>query len=61
MNLFGGGTPAAAPVQAPPSVDEAQTRVDQLRKGRTLRGRASTMLTQGKQSAPTAQATVTGS
>lgn len=58
-NLF--SKPKPKPVEAPPSVDEAQVRVDQLRQGRQLRGRAATMLTQGRQQAPTAQRQVTGS
>lgn len=47
MNLFGGGAKPQAPA-TPPSIDEAQQRVDQLRRGRRLRGRAATMLTQGQ-------------
>lgn len=58
-NLFGGGA-KPQPVAPPPSVDEAQVRVDQLKRGRQLRGRAATMLTQGRQQAPTAQQRVTG-
>jgi len=60
MNLFGGGA-APAKVEAPPSIDEAQQRAQEQRRGRQLRGRAATMLTTGRGQTPTGQATVTGS
>lgn len=53
MNLF--NKPKAMKPETPPSIDEAQQRVDQMRRGQRLRGRAATMLTAGKTTAPTAQ------
>ncbi len=55
------GSKAAQPVATPPSIDQAQENVSSLRRGRALRGRASTMLTQGAQTATTAKRKVTGS
>lgn len=46
MNAF--RRPQVEKPQTPPTIDEAQLRVDQLRRGRTLRGRAATMLTNGR-------------
>lgn len=61
MNLFGGGKKAAAaePGQ-PPSIDQAQSRVEALKRGTTMQGRASAMLVAGQQQSPTAQRQVTG-
>lgn len=56
MNLFGGKPQKP---ETPPSIDEAQARVDATRRGRSLRGRAATMLTTGK-TAPTAKRQTTG-
>jgi len=56
MNLFSKKPQEAAPM---PSIDDAQQRVDAMRKGQGLRGRAANMLSTGV-AAPTAQRTVTG-
>lgn len=60
MNLFGGGAKPQE-VKAPPSIDESRQRVEQLQRGRQLRGRAATMLSQGQGATQTAQTKVTGS
>lgn len=46
MNLF--SKPKAQTAATPPSIDEAQQRVEAQRRGRGMRGRASTMLTDGR-------------
>lgn len=52
MNLFSKPKAAAAPA-TPPSIDEAQQRVESQRRSRGMRGRAATMLTNGQaQSGP---------
>lgn len=56
MNLF--GSKPEKP-ETPPSIDEAQARVTAAQRGRALRGRAATMLTQGR-STPTATRQTTG-
>ena len=56
MNLF---SKKPEKPETPPSIDEAQARVTAAQRGRALRGRAATMLTQGR-TAPTAQRQTTG-
>lgn len=53
MNLF--SRPKVQKPATPPSIDEAQQRIDEMKRGQRLRGRAATMLSQGKTTAPTAQ------
>jgi hypothetical protein len=57
-NLFGGKPKVE--VGAPPTVDVARGRVEALKRGQTMKGRASAMLVQGQQASPTAQRQVTG-
>ena len=57
MNLFGGKQKEP---QKLPSIDEARSRVESLKRGTTMRGRAASMLVQGQQQSPTAQRQVTG-
>lgn len=57
MNLF--SRPKAQKPQTPPGIDEAQARVSASQRTRALRGRAATMLTEGR-SAPTARRQTTG-
>lgn len=58
MNLF--SKPKIPAPTPPPTVDDAQVRVNEMRRGAQMRGRAASMLTQGGAAAPTAQRTVTG-
>lgn len=55
MNLF--GKPKAQKAATPPSIDEAQQRVEGQRRGRGMRGRAATMLTNGQGQAGPSQTT----
>jgi hypothetical protein len=59
MNLFGGGskTPPPAPI---PTLDDARSRVDEMKRASQMRGRAAAMLTTAGQQAPTAQRMTTG-
>jgi len=57
MNLFGGGQKQE--VGRPPSVDEARQRIENLKRGQRMQGRAAAMLTAGKES-QVAQRDVTG-
>ena len=59
MNLFGGGKKPQEPGK-PPSIDEARGRVESLKRGTTMQGRAASMLVQGQQQSPTAKRQVTG-
>ena len=59
MNLFGGGQAQQQEVGKPPSIDEARQRIENLKRGQRMQGRASAMLAAGKES-PTAQRDVTG-
>lgn len=58
MTLFGGGQKAQE-VGKPPSVDDARQRIENLKRGQRMQGRAAAMLTAGKQS-QVAQRDVTG-
>lgn len=58
MNMFGGKK--AEPAAPIPSIDEARSRVDELKRGSLMRGRSAAMLTSGSQPAPIAQRSVTG-
>ena len=60
MNLFGGGKQKPQEPYKPPSIDEARGRVESLKRGTTMQGRAASMLVQGQQQSPTAKRTVTG-
>jgi hypothetical protein len=55
MNLF--SKPKAQAPATPPSIDEAQQRVETQRRGRGMRGRAATMLTNGAAQAGARQTT----
>lgn len=61
MSLGGifGGRSSNKETVAPPSIDEAQQRIDAMRRGAALKGRAANMLAQSN-AAPTAQRQVTG-
>lgn len=55
-----GGKPQQQETPAVPSVDEAQDRINQMRRFRGMRGRASAMLAQSNPGGKTGGAQVTG-
>lgn len=57
MNLFGGKSQKP---QTPPGIDAAEERVRNLRRGQSLRGRASAMLVKGSERPETAPRKVLG-
>lgn len=58
MNLFSSSKPSKP--ATPPSIDAARAKIDEMRRGAGLRGRAAAMLVDSKQKPDIAQRQVTG-